>query len=58
MLNSLLCTQQSTFCNVSVLRDLLQAPTVSVRLKKCVPKEGPSGPKRCGMMIVVRIENC
>ncbi len=28
MLNSLLCTQQSSFCNVSVPRDLLQAHTV------------------------------
>ncbi len=24
----------------------------------CVPEEGPSGPKRCRMMIVVCIEDC
>ncbi len=30
MLNSLLCTQQSSFCNVSVPRNLLQAHTTSL----------------------------
>ncbi len=53
MSNSVLCTQQSSYCNVSVPRDLLQTHTVqNTRVCTVCVWRRSYGQKHCSMMII------